>query len=91
MSDKFSIRPEQARAARALLGWSRAELAKKSEVSAATLADFEAGKRQPYDRTLVDVRAALEAGGVVFIPALGNGPANAEGPGVRLRKNVGEA
>ncbi|MGJ0535438.1 MAG: helix-turn-helix domain-containing protein [Methylocystis sp.] len=67
MSDKLTISPEQSRAARALLNWSRGELAKRSSVSVATLADFEAGKRAPYDRTLVDVREALEKAGVEFI------------------------
>jgi hypothetical protein len=50
-----------------MLGWSRAELATRSKVSAATLADFEAGKRRPYSRTLADLRHALEAAGVEFI------------------------
>lgn len=35
-------------------------------MSLAALADFEAEKRQPYDRTLADIRAALEAAGVEF-------------------------
>tara|TARA_R110000744_G_scaffold172470_2_gene291071 strand:- start:36048 stop:36194 length:147 start_codon:yes stop_codon:yes gene_type:complete len=46
----------------------------------ATLADFEAGKRQPYDRTLKDIQETLEAAGVEFIPE------NGGGAGVRLRK-----
>ncbi len=29
--------------------------------------DFERGARKPYDRTLADIRGALEAAGVVFI------------------------
>jgi hypothetical protein len=37
-------------------------------VANATLADFEAGKRSPYNRTLADVRRALEDGGVDFLP-----------------------
>jgi DNA-binding XRE family transcriptional regulator len=59
MSDKLSISAAQSRAARALIDWTRAQLAEASGVSAATLADFEAGKRTPYDRTLADVRSAL--------------------------------
>jgi transcriptional regulator with XRE-family HTH domain len=80
MSDNLSITPAQSRAARALVEWTRAQLAEASGVSAATLADFEAGKRTPYDRTLVDVRRALEDAGVEFIPE------NGGGPGVRLKK-----
>ena len=80
MSDKLTLLPSQSRAARALLEWSRGDLAKQSGVSLAALADFEAGKRQPYDRTLEDIRAALESAGVIFVES------NGEGPGVRLRK-----
>lgn len=79
MSYKISILPEQCRAARALLGWSREDLSSKAAVSMATLADFETGKRRPYDRTLADIRVALEAGGVAFVDQ------NGMGPGVRLR------
>lgn len=79
MSDKNTILPEQCRAARALLGWARDELSSRASVSMATLADFETGKRRPYDRTLSDIRAALEAGGVAFVDQ------NGMGPGVRLR------
>jgi transcriptional regulator with XRE-family HTH domain len=68
MSDEKMITPEQCRGARAMLGWSREELAGRSKVANATLADFEAGKRSPYNRTLVDVQRALEEGGVDFLP-----------------------
>lgn len=80
MSDNLSILPAQCIAARGLIGWSRAKLAEDSGVSMATLADYEAGKRTPYDRTLRDIRASLEAAGVEFIPE------NGGGAGVRLRK-----
>ena len=76
------ITKEQSRGARAMLGLSRDDLARLSKVGVATLADFEAGKRTPYDRTLADIRAALEAAGVEFIAE------NGGGPGVRLRKNA---
>jgi hypothetical protein len=57
--------------ARAMLGWTREELAVRSKVAMATLADFEAGKRTPYGRTLRDVRAALESAGIEFVDAVG--------------------
>ena len=76
------ITKEQSRGARAMLGLSRDDLARLSKVGVATLADFEAGKRTPYDRTLADIRAALEAAGIEFIAE------NGGGPGVRLRKNA---
>ena len=78
MSYEIGLRPDQCRAARAFLGWSRDELARRSKVSNATLADFEAGKRDPYSRTLADIRSAFEEAGVEFT--------NGDQPGVRLRK-----
>jgi transcriptional regulator with XRE-family HTH domain len=84
MSDEKTILPEQSRAARALLDWTRSDLASRCGVSMAALADFEAGKRTPYDRTLIDIRKAFESAGVIFIA--GNG----EGPGVRLVKQRAE-
>lgn len=75
----MSILPEQCRAARALIGWSQDRLAADAKVAKATIANFEAGRRAPYDRTLADIRAALEAAGVQFIAE------NGGGAGVRLR------
>jgi transcriptional regulator with XRE-family HTH domain len=83
MLDEIPITAHQSRGARAMLGWSREQLAERSRVSAATLADFEAEKRTPYNRTLADIRSALEAAGVEFISEDGDG-----GPGVRLRKGL---
>ena len=74
------IIPSQCRAARALVRMSQADLAGKAGVATQTLADFERGARQPYDRTLADIVKALEAAGVEFIQE------NGGGPGVRLRK-----
>jgi hypothetical protein len=42
--------------------------------------DFERGARRPLERTLRDIRIALEQTGVIFIDE------DDEGPGVRLRK-----
>ncbi|MEE1612063.1 helix-turn-helix domain-containing protein [Microvirga sp. CF3016] len=87
MSDKIYLDPAQCRAARALIGWSRETLSERCGVAASTLADFEASKRTPYARTLVDVRKALEAGGVEFLEAK---TGTASGPGVRLVVSVAE-
>ncbi|BAV45835.1 XRE family transcriptional regulator [Mesorhizobium loti] len=76
----MSVSPAQCRAARALIGWSQDQLAAASKVAKATIANFEAGKRAPYDRTLDDIRVSLEAAGVEFIPR------NGGGVGVRLAK-----
>ncbi len=72
--------PEQCKGARAMLGWSRELLGKLARVAVRTIIDFERGARRPYDRTLADIRRALENAGIVFIEE------NGGGPGVRLGK-----
>jgi transcriptional regulator with XRE-family HTH domain len=62
------------------LGWSQDHLATASKVAKATIANFEAGKRSPYERTLNDLQEAMESGGVLFIAE------NGGGAGVRLAK-----
>jgi transcriptional regulator with XRE-family HTH domain len=74
------MKPEQCRAARALLGMSQETLAERAGVGIVTVNLFEVGKREPYARTLGALRAALESAGVAFITK------NGGGPGVRLRK-----
>lgn len=78
----MSLEASQCRAARALLGWSQGQLATASNVAKATIANFEAGKRTPYERTLSDLRSALETAGIAFIPE------NGGGAGVRLRNRA---
>ena len=76
------LTPAQIRAARAMVGWSRQDLAKKSGVSAPALRDFEKtkGGSDPRQGTVHKWQRALEAAGVVFIDA-----DELYGPGVRLR------
>jgi DNA-binding transcriptional regulator YiaG len=76
---KMSISPAQCRGARGLLGWSQSDLSAASKTATKTIADFERGAREPYPRTLEDVRGALEKAGIEFIAK------NGGGPGVRLR------
>ncbi len=76
----MTITHSQCRAARALLGWSRKQLAQSALIAERTLVDFERGARNPLDRTLSDIRRALEEAGVIFIDE------DDEGPGVRLKK-----
>ena len=64
-----------------MIEWSRLRLAEAANVAERTLIDFERGARQPYDRTLADIRRALEDAGIIFIDE------NEEGSGVRLRKS----
>lgn len=77
----MSLTAAQCRAARALIGWSQDQLSKESKVAKATIANFETGNRTPYDRTLVDIQAALQNNGVVF---LSSGELVSGGEGVRL-------
>ncbi|MDE2163780.1 MAG: helix-turn-helix transcriptional regulator [Alphaproteobacteria bacterium] len=70
----------QMRAARALLNWSAAELAKRSGVTRFTIQRLERYDAVPPSRsqTLEEIQRALEAAGVEFIGSPD------EGPGVRL-------
>jgi DNA-binding XRE family transcriptional regulator len=79
---RVTVSAAQLRAARGLLGWSQSDLAEAAKVGRATIADFETGKRDPYARTLDELRTALEAAGVEFT--------NGDQPGVRLRKGSAE-
>ena len=58
----------QCRAARALLGLSRSDLARIASVGERTLADFESGARTPIRATLAALQRALEVTGVEFLP-----------------------
>lgn len=73
----------QCRAARAMLEWTREDLAAKCGVSRPTLADFETDKRKPYDRTLADIRRTFEDAGLEFIPE------NGGGAGIRFKERKG--
>ena len=75
-----SLTPMQCKLARVGANLSRAKLAELSGVSVATLADFEAGKRDSYDRTVRDIKTALEDLGATFLDP------NQAGPGVRINE-----
>jgi transcriptional regulator with XRE-family HTH domain len=82
MSTEFvSPSPEQLRAARALLNWSRTELAVAAGVSGETVNRAEGLRRdQASAEARAKLRAALESAGVEFIAE------NGGGSGVRFRK-----
>jgi transcriptional regulator with XRE-family HTH domain len=69
----------QCRAARALIDWSREDLATASQISARTIMDFESGARNPLTGTRLMLQNALEAAGIEFIDRDDD-----KGSGVRL-------
>jgi DNA-binding XRE family transcriptional regulator len=61
----------QTRAARALLGWGREDLAKAAGISPRTLIDFEIGARTPNPATKRALCAAIESGGAALLDGEG--------------------
>ena len=70
--------PAQSRAARGLLGWSEAELARKVGLDEAFVRAFEAGRGDPASGQVEALRSALMTAGAVF--SIG------DSPGVRLEQ-----
>lgn len=71
--------PSQCRMARAALEIGVRDLAAMAKVSTNTITRFERGDALK-DRTVEDIRSALESAGIMFIDP------NGGGPGVRLRE-----
>lgn len=72
------ITAEQIRAGRALLDWTRQELAVVSKVGEATIARIETGTIDPKASSLSAIETALSSVGVEIIPAI-----DGKGEGVR--------
>lgn len=74
---------EQLRAGRALLHWSQDTLAERSNVGVATVRRLEgqSGVLRGSVRSVWALQAALEQGGVIFLP-----DTDGLGPGVRLAR-----
>ena len=72
-----SMTPKQVRAARALVGWSQADLAKEAGLGITTISDCELERRRTSFKTMGAIREALERNGVQFTFG--------KRPGVRLR------
>ena len=79
---KLSLTSEQVRAARALLRWEQRDLAEASGISLPSVKRLETqpGALAAQERTIMELRKALERAGVEFISE------NGGGSGVRLRK-----
>jgi transcriptional regulator with XRE-family HTH domain len=71
----------QCRAARRLIGWTHLDVARASAVSDLTVLRLEAEQFTPRRATLITVRRALEAAGVIFLDDDG------EGPGVMVKRS----
>jgi transcriptional regulator with XRE-family HTH domain len=80
------LTPEQCAAARAWLGWTREELAKRAGVSAGTIVAFETMVSDPKVSTLQKIRRVLSQEGLDLIED--GTPSLDGGPGIRLRKGV---
>lgn len=78
--DPHSVTGAQIRAARALLGLSAEELAKRTKLSRGTIQRAELETAQITNANAERIVEALVQMGITFLPA------NGEGPGVRLRK-----
>jgi transcriptional regulator with XRE-family HTH domain len=76
------VTTREIKAARALLGWSQADLAAHSSVSEPTVARLESvdGELGGREETADKIVTAIQKAGVEFIDE------NGGGPGVRLRK-----
>jgi len=80
------ITSEQIRGARAMLGFTQAELATAAGISTTGLNNIERGTADPKASTLRSIQDALEAAGVIFIEGAYSGTG---GPGVRLVSKSG--
>ncbi len=76
----MTITGQQAKAARALIQWSRDHVARLMAISTDQLADFEAGRIPVPENLGVRLQAVLEGGGAVFLEETAD-----RGVGVRLK------
>jgi transcriptional regulator with XRE-family HTH domain len=78
------ITPAQIRAARALLGWTQAELAAAAGIGVVAVKLFEGGRSDPRSSTVAKIEHALDAAGIIFFDA---GENRDGGPGLRLKRS----
>lgn len=70
----------QVRAARGLLNWTVRDLAERAGVHRNTVTNLETERYAGSEEARIAIQAALENGGVEFVPE------NGGGPGVRAKK-----
>ena len=78
--------PRVLKAARVMLGWSQEELADRSGIGRTSLSKLEAGSTQVRLHTIRAVQAALQEGGIKFLPE-----GETEGEGVRFKATGSQA
>lgn len=76
------ITPAQIRAARALIGWKQADLARAASISEISVKNIERGATDPRSSTLSAIEGAFRDAGVIFLDP---GVTRDGGAGVRLR------
>jgi len=76
------LTPLQVRAARALLGWSRTQLAKESGVPYGTLTDFEGRRTRMLSDSMAKLVRALDSAGLELLYDGQDG----KGAGVRFKR-----
>lgn len=77
LSGKGDVSADQLKAARALLGWSQADLAQKSGYSLPAINNIERGLYKAHSATMEDIIQTFEQNGIQFL----------DGPGVRLENS----
>lgn len=82
--DAQMLSAKQIRAARALLGWTQADLAQAAGLSIAALNNVEREVTDARSSTIKAIERALMGAGVEIIPD--RVPSSGGGPGVRLRE-----
>jgi transcriptional regulator with XRE-family HTH domain len=77
------ITPAQIRAARALVGWTQADLSRASGVSEISIKNIERGVTDPRASTLAAIQKAFDEAGAMFLEP---GDTRDGGSGIRLKK-----
>ena len=77
------ITPGQIRAARGLIDWTQAQLARAAGVSEVAVKNLERGRTDPRASTLTAIQEAFDRAGVVFLDP---GDTRNGGSGVRLKQ-----
>jgi transcriptional regulator with XRE-family HTH domain len=81
----MKVSPEQVKAARKLLGWSQADLARLAGVTEQQVRRFEERARVPWGARVAAMRRVFERAGIEFTGVFGVKMKAAEGPDSNAR------